>query len=713
MKKTIFSLALSLFLTTPIYTIASELPPPDALAPDSGVVEEAQDDIKAFEDMFPADQPDESDFWRQDRLLITATGSQVPVRLAPSVATVISTEDIEKIGATSLDDILATVPGLHVLPSGIAGFSSTWSIRGLTSTSNPHVLLLIDGVPFTLPSNGGRPQTYKMPVSMISRVEVLRGPGSAVHGADAFSGVVNVITKDNFEIDGTRTGVRVGSFNSTDVWLQHGGQYKGWDLWGSVEWMTSDGDHDRIVEKDYLHNLGLPQFSNAPGYLDTQYEFVSSHFGLRKEKFTMRAYGSWRIDNALGPGGLQAITYENDFDGHELLFDLEYRDKNFAKNWDVSIRFHSAYMETDNTYQMLPPGFRNMIGEPIGEMKYSGVEASSFYEGFKHHRLRLSTGYKAIDANTDQYKNFGPAVDVQFGPLVNIRNTPYIYMEDQNRHLWFATIQDKWDFARGWTLTAGVRYDEYSDFGSTVNPRAALVWEPLHYLTTKLLYGRAFRAPSFNEQYLQNNPVATGNPDLDPETIDTYELSFDFQPTASLHAVLSAFTYQAEDLIEYVGAAPAPSTNYGEQKGTGFELDMQWQCTDTFQLRGNFSYQRSKNEMTDKVVADTPEIQFYLNPQWKFADNWSLDGQYFLIADRHRAEGDIRDDIDDYDQVNFSLRRKNIAERWDVAFGVRNLFNEDIREPSPYSPAAKEGAMIPNDYPMEGRAVWGEVRCKF
>ncbi len=93
--------------------------------------------------------------------------------------------------------------------------------------------------------------------------------------------------------------------------------------------------------------------------------------------------------------------------------------------------------------------------------------------------------------------------------------------------------------------------------------------------------------------------------------------------------------------------------------------------------------------------------------------DWSLGGQFYWIADRHREKGDPRDDIDDYGWVNLILRRKNIAKHWDLSLAVRNLFDDDARIPSPYDPAAPAGAYIPNDYPMEGRNIWGEVRYVF
>jgi len=124
-----------------------------------------------------------------------ATGSTQPLKLAPGIVSVVTAGDIERMGATSLDQVLETVPGVHVAPSGIDWFTPIWSIRGIHTSINPEVLLLINGVPYTTNFDGSRGFRFRMPVSMISRLEVIRGPGSALYGADAYSGVVNVITR--------------------------------------------------------------------------------------------------------------------------------------------------------------------------------------------------------------------------------------------------------------------------------------------------------------------------------------------------------------------------------------------------------------------------------------------------------------------------------------------------------------------------------------
>ncbi len=142
-------------------------------------------------------------------------------------------------------------------------------------------------------------------------------------------------------------------------------------------------------------------------------------------------------------------------------------------------------------------------------------------------------------------------------------------------------------------------------------------------------------------------------------------------------------------------------------------MEMEWQVIESLKLKANYAQQRSRYKNTDSLVPDAPGQQFYLSPTWNFQKNWSLNGQYSWVGDRHRAKDDPRKDIDDYDLVNLTLRRKNIGKHWEAALAVRNLFDEISLIPSPYSPTATNGAYVPNDYPLESRALWAELSCKF
>src|SRR3990172_3425491 len=125
-----------------------------------------------------------------------ATGQRQLLSQAPSTASVITAADIESMGAADLDQVLETVPGLHVSNSPIL-YNPLYVIRGIYSAANPQVLVLINGIPITNLFHGDRNQIWGgMLVKHITRIEVVRGPGSALYGADAFADTINIITKD-------------------------------------------------------------------------------------------------------------------------------------------------------------------------------------------------------------------------------------------------------------------------------------------------------------------------------------------------------------------------------------------------------------------------------------------------------------------------------------------------------------------------------------
>ena len=168
-----------------------------------------------------------------DRSVISvATGSRQPLRRAPAVATVITAEDITAMGADSLDEVLEAVPGLHVSRIVVLG-RSLYAMRGIYSTGSvsPHVLVLLDGVPTTTAYTGDFGSLWNgRSVDNVARIEVVRGPGSALYGADAYAGVINIVSKGAADMPGTQLLVRAGSFDTYSASLMHGGNWGGWDI---------------------------------------------------------------------------------------------------------------------------------------------------------------------------------------------------------------------------------------------------------------------------------------------------------------------------------------------------------------------------------------------------------------------------------------------------------------------------------------------------
>jgi outer membrane receptor protein involved in Fe transport len=178
-----------------------------------------------------------------------ATGSKQPITKAPSTATVITAEDIKAMGATDLDQVMETVPGVHV--SRTANFYfSTYEIRGIVGNpTNPQVLMLQNGIPMNTLYRGDKGQLWAgLPLENIARIEVIRGPGSALYGADAFAGVINIITKTAADTKGTEFGARDGSFNTRNAWVQHGDQWGAVDVAASLNVGGTDGSKGIITQ---------------------------------------------------------------------------------------------------------------------------------------------------------------------------------------------------------------------------------------------------------------------------------------------------------------------------------------------------------------------------------------------------------------------------------------------------------------------------------
>ena len=674
-----------------------------------------------------------------------ATGQRQPLSRAPAVATVITVQDIRAMGATNLDEVLETVAGLHGSLSSLR-FSSIYSIRGIRTDANPEVLMLINGVPITQLHLGGRGQQNTLPVESIERVEVVLGPYSAVYGADAFSGVVNVITKTGNDIRGTEIGGRAGSFDSWWGWLQHGGKWAGFDVAVSLEWSSTDGDPNRIITQDaqtlFDRILGTSA-SLAPGPANTGGERLDTRLTLSRGNWDFHFWNWRQYDFGVGPGFALALDPTGRGDADDYLLDLGYRNAQLFRNWDISTRLSYLDVNTTSQQRLFPPGTvlpigsdgninprdpaglvlfpDGLIGDPSVFERDWRLDLSGFYSGFNRHRIRVATGFSYGDLFAHEQKNFGPGVidgteGIVGGSLTDVTNTPFVFIEPHSRAAYYASLQDQWSFAPDWELTGGVRFDDYSDFGSTVNPRLALVWQTAYNLSTKLLYGRGFRAPSFAELFVINNPVALGNPDLKPETINSLELATDYQPAENLRSQFSIFGYRIENLIRVVpnpDGTSATNQNTGSQTGYGFEAEIRWQAATNLSVTGNYAFQRATDGATGRDAGNYPGSQIYMRGDWRFLPDWNLDTQVNWVADRRRPPGDPRSELTNYATVDLTLRRSRVHEHWDIALSARNLFDERGFEPSPTDLSLPGGSLVPGDFPLQGRSIYGEVRCHF
>lgn len=690
-----------------------------------------------------------------------ATGTKQTVRRAPSVTSVITAEDIKAMGATNLDEVMESIPGVHVNRSASSYFS-IYTIRGMgnTPTVNPQVLMLQNGIPTSSAWRGDRGQSVGAPLlENIARIEVIRGPGSALYGADAFSGVINIITKNAATASGTEVGVRLGSFNSRNIWVQHGSRHGALDVAAYLQVGRSDGTNQTLAADaaTRLNRAFGGTSSLAPGSLNTGDEVVDAQLDLGYDKWRLRTGIKQRTADT-GAGISYALDPVGSEETRRINADLSWNDDNFTPNWGLG--FTAGYVQQieDNSYQMYAPGtnfppytvsattpagirallgpvgttvrtFTNgMLGMPGRWERQFRVSANATYNGFAGHNIRLGLGHE--DLNMYQIrtvKNFWLRTDsaaaligvpVPTGAVIDYgvlqpHQLPHRRFND------YAYIQDEWNFARDWSLTAGIRNDNFSDFGNTTNPRLALVWDASLDLTAKLMFGQAFRAPSFNEQY-GVNPTGDGNPNIKPEKIRTIETAFAWQARNSLKLNLNLYHYTMKDTIRPVtkpGGIGAQYTNTGQLHGSGMEVEAVWDASRNLRVTANLALQESIDESTNTDAGYAPRKHAYARADWRMADNWMLSPQLNWVADRRRVKGDTRPQVPDYTTFDLTLHNSREKKQWNFAVTARNLFNATALEPTLYvappgNLPAYPTAAIPGDLPVAPRSLWLQVTHK-
>ncbi|MES2128853.1 MAG: TonB-dependent receptor [Pseudomonadota bacterium] len=648
-----------------------------------------------------------------------ATGGAIALRRAPAVATVITAADIAAMGATDLDQVLEGVPGMHVERSANV-YSPLYIMRGVFSQFAPQLLVLQNGIPITTLYQSNKGNLWGgYPLEHIARIEVIRGPGSALYGSDAYSGVVNIITKTAQDTPGLQLGARAGAFHSRDAWLQYGGHGEQLDVQAYVRAGHTGGLRSIVAADAQTRNDTLfgTHASLAPGPVNTGGDAIDANVDLAWGKWRLRGGYKLRRNLGSGAGVASALDPVGKMRSERITTDLSWTDQQFARDWSGGAMLSSLHYTqlTPQDLQLLPPGLRfptglfadGMIGGPDTSERTLRLSGYVGYSGLAGQQLRLGAGHDDLDLYyTHETRNFNyspSGLPIPLPGVVDTSNTTP-FLRPHRRKIDYFYAQDEWGFARDWMLTAGVRHDRYSDAGATTNPRMALVWDARFDLTAKLMYGRAFRAPAFIEEYGTYNPVAIGNPALRPETSATLEAALVWQAAADLRANLNLYRTSSGNIIRTMPNALAGTgstyANTGSQTGHGLEAEWQWNAAAGLRVLGSFAWQRTVDDASGHDAGYAPHQHLNVRTEWDFVSGWSASAQANQVAGRQRAQGDARKPIANYTSVDLTVGTTPRQHGWNLAVALRNAFNADMREPS-----VAPGLALPFDLPMAPRAL--------
>ena len=275
----------------------------------------------------------------------------------------------------------------------------------------------------------------------------------------------------------------------------------------------------------------------------------------------------------------------------------------------VSARAYYDHHATDIWLELYPEGVLSgflddgMIGSPRFKTKSGGAEVQADFTPSDRNTLTAGALYEHHQSyDVRHVANFHPISSIPIGPVQDISSWGN-FNQEKHRIITAAYLQDVWKFSDEVEGTFGVRYDHYSDFGDSTNPRIGVVWNFIEKGQLKFLYGSAFRAPNFIELYNANNPVSSGNEDLSAEEIDTYEVSAAYRFNDYLHADISFFRNNIRNLIGASGSgATGRFQNEGKAQVDGIETELKFNLGTLGYGYLNHTYQDAENPDTGECL---------------------------------------------------------------------------------------------------------------
>jgi len=345
--------------------------------------------------------------------------------------------------------------------------------------------------------------------------------------------------------------VKAGSYNTFEANIVAGKKFGNFEISAFFDYLTTEGPKPKI-EIDVLSSdpSGISLAGTDKGYTKLFRNKLTSTFNMDYKGFYSKSLfvGAKKGDYI---GATSAITENSEAKHFQVQQMLGYKHK-FSDKLSLDINVVYLLYYVDNLLNLYPPGFvgvgiytQGMYQEMGGKQQTTSANIQIDYNLFTNNTLQVGISYDYIKYFDEINKGNPPGTDID--DLVDL---PSFFEQDVLvRELFSAYAQDNWNIFKTLSLTAGVRLDNYSDVGLTVNPRVALVFNPTEKLNLKLLYGNAFRAPTFVEIYFNGAPYLAGDKDIKPETIKTYEVYLGYRINKWISTSVNYFNNLITNLI--------------------------------------------------------------------------------------------------------------------------------------------------------------------
>lgn len=546
-----------------------------------------------FHNVYAANPPDEDDLKMEDVVdmsldellnvkVVSATRKSQKISEAPAIISVITSKQIRQRGYRSIGQALEGVPGLDLLQDQVQYNLGVRGVSGGMRAWSKIVKIMIDNQPVSFrPSTENWLDEALIPIEAVERIEVVRGPGSALYGANAFLGVVNIITKEGKTVKG---GEINGHLGNVENHFAYGESVLLGGIRGNVDFLVAG-------TASYADRSGLAP-GNVPGSLiygsnETSRQDIARPLSLfAKGTIKSSAFGALTLDFNFQRldtyGEFQdwgALTHRNRISATNYYLRGKYS-RTFSKRLSgtVSVAYSQGKPQKKEALAVSADG-SDWISRDVGvesidmaaELTYTIDSDNNFTLGFDYARDQqdLQTHYTHTPGNPPT-----PNQGIEYGSA-DFKNTGFYA---QMILYPFKLIRAK--FMTGLGVTAGLRYDNHNIYDDVFNYRIGGVYPISKKLYTKLLYGTSFKAPAAT-QLFTNYIIAggvIGNPDLQPEKASTLELALGVNISSHFNLNLNSFYNVIKDKVELVlpigDVSNVMADNTAEITSVGIEMEL-------------------------------------------------------------------------------------------------------------------------------------------
>lgn len=515
--------------------------------------------------------PADGDVVRTKDVIVTATRTEEEVKVVPQNVEVITSEDIEKLGATDVYQALKLASNVDVTRAGMAGHNVM--IRGMSTN---HTLILVNGMRRAGEDTSVTQNVYaldRLSLSDIERIEIVRGPASAQYGSDALGGVINIITKKSGVEPSVTVGASTGTSSINNYYHINFGKQGNFS--GSLDMRFSKLRKQMFEDSDGSNYYGPTQDFHFDGNFDLgRNQNLNVNLGYYHEKTSadyvdsssvMPAGSSLQFSDAM-----PEITLTEDFVMESSKNKKEWYDftrKDFSLAWtgktsknDWMIRTYYSYLDKDNnlynyrsdlptlngTMQMGPISrpismpMEGMLGGMFpkydwdkSKYKLFGIEGKDTMAIGEDHLLTFGAEYRTNKVEGTRMGDGGDNVhsEDRWGNGV-LKTKDY---SEKEVDTYAAYIQDEWMVNDKLLIIPSVRYDHDSSFGGETTPKIGATYFLNDHNRFKANWGKSFKAPTISELYMsmtramgRATVTVLGNPDLQPEEAESWDISYEY-----------------------------------------------------------------------------------------------------------------------------------------------------------------------------------------